>query len=48
MSGRYPALEKGPLTALLGGEELMAQLNITQSTNHIGGKSMSLAVMSLW
>ena len=46
MTGSWPALEKGPLTALLGGAELMAQLE-TQASS-VGGKSRLLAFMSLW
>ena len=45
MSGRYPALEKGPLAALLGGEELLAQLTPEKAQ---GGKFMVLVSVCLW
>ena len=38
MTGSWPALEKGPLTALLGGSELMAQLE-TQPPSAVWGAS---------
>ena len=43
--GRYPLLEKGPLTALLGGEELLADDKLQSDSS---GKFTVLAVMCSW
>lgn len=45
MLGRYPLLEKGPLTALLGGEELLADPSLQSDRS---GKFRMLAVMCSW
>ena len=45
MLGRYPLLEKGPLTALLGGEELLADDKLQSDSS---GKFTVLAVMCSW
>ena len=45
MLGRYPLLEKGPLTALLGGEVLFADPSLQSNKS---GKFRVLAVMCRW
>ncbi len=45
MLGKYPLLEKGPLTALLGGEELLADPSLQSDKS---GKFRMLAVMCIW
>ena len=46
MNGHYQMLEKGPLTALLGGEELLR--NLSSNTESKNDKNKVLALICLW
>ena len=45
LSGSYPALERGPLVVLLGGQELLGELSPKADQ---GDKFMVMVAMCLW